>query len=201
MRQQFELYLEGIRKIYPNIKIEQNTIENAHILKIEKSMNVQFNEELRDWFQIIGNAEYGVTGLLAGLEVYAVDAMYEEWKSWREFDGDAGLNDPNLYCSVPSKAVKCRYTNPKWIPLAHDYSANYIGVDLDPDTQGIIGQVINFGRDENTKRVFANSMAEFFQLLINHQDEMEIDEDKDVVSYGNEDEIHPIDWLWKKVNP
>ncbi len=200
MKQSFAQYLQGIKEIYSNIKINQETIEDSYIAEIEKRMNVQFNEELKSWFQLIGRADYGIAGLLAGLEIYDIDEMYEEWSSWREFDGDDTLNDASYYSSVPVGAVKCRYTNPKWIPLAHDYASNYIGVDLDPDEQGVIGQVINFGRDENDKRVFANSLEVFFRLLIKYQDEMEIDEDGSRPVYMNEDEIHTIDWLKKKVD-
>ncbi len=200
MEKQFNCFLEGIKEIYPTLITEQKGIEESHISEIERRMYVQFNEELKIWFQLIGRAEYGISGLLAGLEIYNIDEMYEEWKSWREFDSDATLNDARYYSSLPAGAVKCRYTNPKWIPLAHDYASNYIGVDLDPDEQGVIGQVINFGRDENDKRVFANSLEEFFRLLIKYQDEMEIDEDGSRPIYMNEDEIHTIDWLKKKVN-
>ncbi len=199
MERQFKQFLEGIKEIYPDIKMEQEAIETSYISEIERSMDVQFNEELKNWFRLIGNAEYGVSGLLAGLEIYDIDEMYEEWKSWREFDSDTTLNEASYYSSVPAGAVRCRYTNPKWIPLAHDYASNYIGVDLDPDENGVVGQVINFGRDENTKKVFANSLKEFFQLLIKYQDEMEIEEEENEAAYINEDEIHPIDWLKKKL--
>lgn len=199
MEKQFEQFLEGIRKIYPTIKSEQKVVEVSYISEIENRMGVQFNEELRSWFQLIGNAEYGISGLLAGLEIYDVDEMFEEWEGWREFDSDATLNDASYNSSVPAGAVRCRYTNPKWIPLAHDYASNYIGVDLDPDEQGVAGQIINFGRDENHKKVFANSLKEFFQLLIKYQDEMEIDEAGSRAFYTNEDGIHTIDWLKQKI--
>ncbi len=198
MKQQFEQYLEGIREIYPNIRLEQEVKEAFYISDVEKNMNVQFNEELRTWFQLIGNVEYGISCLLAGLEIYSIDEMFEEWKSWREFDDDDNLNNADYYSSMPIGAVKCRYTNSKWIPLAHDYASNYIGVDLDPDENGLIGQIINFGRDENNKRVISNSIKELLQLLVKYQDEMIIDTEGSQVSYINEEEIHPIDWLKKK---
>lgn len=71
---------------------------------------------------------------------------------------------------------------------------NYIGVDLDPAANGVIGQIIDFGRDEDDKKVIAKSIKEYLLLLIENQDKMEIiDEDY----YINEDEIHAIDWLKK----
>nr|WP_315595326.1 SMI1/KNR4 family protein [uncultured Cupriavidus sp.] len=51
------------------------------------------------------------------------------------------------------------------IPLTTD-GGNHVGLDYDPDTNGTIGQVITFGRDEDTKRVIANSFEHFVSLLI-----------------------------------
>ena len=40
------------------------------------------------------------------------------------------------------------------------------GIDLDPDKLGIVGQVINFGRDENRKIVANESISDFLFWLI-----------------------------------
>ncbi len=42
-------------------------------------------------------------------------------------------------------------------------------------------------------------MHQTFQLLIKYQDEMEICGEENETAYINEDEIHPIDWLKKKL--
>ena len=199
MEHNFKIFLEGIKNIYPNINEEQLAVTEGHVLEIEKNMNVQFNNELKIWFRLIGNAKFGIDGFLAGMEIYSADEMFEEWKSWREFDGDKNLNNSIYYSSSPEGAVRCRYTNPKWIPLAHDYCSNYIGVDLDPDINGKVGQIIDFGRDENNKKVIANSIKEYLKLLIKYQDEMMISEDDNGDYYINEEEIHAIDWLKAKV--
>lgn len=78
MEKQFKQFLEGIKEIYPSIKLEQNIIEISHISEIEKTMDVQLNDELKSWFQLIGSAEYGIGGLMMGLELYDLDGMYAE---------------------------------------------------------------------------------------------------------------------------
>jgi len=86
-------------------------------------------------------------------------------KSWKEIidDGLDGLSDS---CSSKElDKVKCEYANTKWLPLIGDWSGNFIGLDFDPDSKGSKGQVINFGRDEEEKYVFADSLEEFLLLL------------------------------------
>jgi hypothetical protein len=41
--------------------------------------------------------------------------------------------------------------------------SNHIGIDLDPGPCGVVGQVINFGRDQERKYVLARSWAHFLE--------------------------------------
>jgi cell wall assembly regulator SMI1 len=59
------------------------------------------------------------------------------------------------------------YSNPKWIPITHDNSGNYVGLDFDPDVRGRQGQVVTFGRDEDEKRVLADSYEAFLEVMLN----------------------------------
>ncbi|ODQ46307.1 hypothetical protein PICMEDRAFT_58645 [Pichia membranifaciens NRRL Y-2026] len=63
--------------------------------------------------------------------------------------------------SYPPKKVKLQYANPNWIPLVTDNTGNHIAIDLEPDTDGIPGQVIIFGREYDTKYVIADNWGQF----------------------------------------
>ncbi len=182
MKNLYNDFINNVSKVFNNVTIPKT-------IQISNEMNL--NEELLEWFQMIGNAEFSVIDILCGLEPLSYENMIKEWTSWREFDENRQLNDTRFYSSVPENVVKCLYSNPKWIPIAHDHSGNYIGVDLDPAEKGVAGQIINFGRDENEKYVFANSLTQFLELLIENQEDM-----VDVNGcYTNEDDEHTIDWL------
>lgn len=66
--------------------------------------------------------------------------------------------------SVPDSAIKQLYYHNKWVPIFGDYCGNYIGIDLDPDINGVRGQVIKYGRDEQQMHVLANSLAEYLKI-------------------------------------
>ena len=188
MEHYFKLFFDGVKKQYPKLEFPSEKINESHIAESEKAMKLSFNEELREWFQIIGNAKFGLDEFFAGLELYNLDEMLKEWKTWRAFDNDEELNDSQYYSSEPEGAVKCRYANPLWIPLAHDHSSNYIGVDLDPDV------------DENYNKALAGSIKELLQLFIQYQDDLYVEQDEDGdYYYTNEDDIHTIDWLKGKL--
>ena len=67
--------------------------------------------------------------------------------------------------SFPSKSIKLQNTNLLWIPFAEDGSFNYLAVDLDPDVNGTVGQVINYGRDERDKCVIATGIEQFLLFM------------------------------------
>ncbi len=79
----------------------------------------------------------------------------------KDYDWDNEIQ----FKSIPQNTIKRKYFNIKWIPIFFDYSGNYIGIDLDPDTEGKKGQIIIFGRDEDIAYALANSLEDFFRKL------------------------------------
>lgn len=94
--------------------------------------------------------------------------IYQNGKYEVSRDDYNSLYDESLYSSSPENAIKRKYFHYKWVPVFSDYSGNYIGIDMDPDIKGKRGQIINFGRDEDSMTVLANSLEEFFDFVLLH---------------------------------
>lgn len=94
-----------------------------------------------------------------GFTVYS-DGRYTVERT--SFDFDTQIS----FTSTPEHAIRKKYFHYKWIPVFSDYSGNFIGIDLDPDKNGKKGQVINFGRDEEHMMVFADSLEQFFEFIL-----------------------------------
>lgn len=194
----FAVYCDGIKAVFSNIQIPQAAMLSETVFhQMEDQLTFSLPEEVKIWFSMVGDCRFGIEGPLVGLELLSAEEMLEIWKEWRVLDDDAELNRSPFASSTPKGAVRCRYTNPCWIPVAHDYASNYIGIDLDPDVQGVVGQVINFGKDEDAKVVFAESLLDFLKCLIRRQNEMCVVKMRDHYIYINRDDEHPIDWLKK----
>ena len=87
-----------------------------------------------------------------------------EKKIKRSFDDNSEwLNEIILY---PKRAIKRKFPFTKWVPIFSDGCGNFIGIDLDPDTKGVKGQVIKFGRDEEEFVVIANSWTNFLDFTL-----------------------------------
>jgi len=93
------------------------------------------------------------------------------------------------FTSFPQGAIKKKYFNPNSMPIIFDNLGNYIGFDLDPDINGKVSQIINFGRDEKDMFVIADSFDKFLDFNLNL-----IQKDKDLFLSGKH--IHDI---YKKI--
>lgn len=53
----------------------------------------------------------------------------------------------------------------RWVPFGDEGGGNFVAVDLAPGAGGVVGQVINIGRDQHVRFVLADDVAEFVALL------------------------------------
>lgn len=91
--------------------------------------------------------------VLPGLLFLSCQRIVKEWEMWaslRESEGPRNLESLDDACNSLDSGVLDVYTHPGWVPLFQDDDrSDYLGIDLAPTTDGISGQIINFGRDEN----------------------------------------------------
>ncbi|MCJ8313844.1 MAG: SMI1/KNR4 family protein [Saccharospirillaceae bacterium] len=151
---------------YPNVhkNIEPKATE-SEILEFEKNINVKLPKEFYEMYRFSnGQNEQSMYFLFSMrfLSLYRIKwTMDIEFKLIDELEGEW-----DMCFSNPEKHIKRAYANEKWIPLFINGTDSYIGIDLDPDEKGVIGQVINFGINDERKIVIANSLNEFFEYCI-----------------------------------
>lgn len=105
-----------------------------------------------------------------GMEFLSPAESLGEWRRWQEMwaeqDADARTELREFCTSVPPEAIRPEYVTRGWIPVFKEpLESNYIGTDLNPGPTGKIGQVINFGRDEDRKVVIAWSLSDLLAFV------------------------------------
>ena len=140
----------------------------AELNAFENEMKVKLPPDVRESFLIHnGQKPYADPGAIIGQPLESIQRVQSSLAHWRwryeeeqTSDHDPGFREENT--SIPIDAIQCEYATPGWIPLG-DRDGNCYGVDLNPGPNGVMGQVINFGRDEAEKSVLALSWAHFLQ--------------------------------------
>jgi len=85
---------------------------------------------------------------------------------WTLYGNNKNFLDWELGESYVRNKIRTNCFRRGWIPFAYQGGSDYIGIDLEPGSEGIVGQVINFGNLQETKYVLANSIPEFFDWYI-----------------------------------
>lgn len=90
-----------------------------------------------------------------------------QWEMWTGLEGIEDLEEAAREDgrSTPKEAIRLGYANRNWIPLIATGESDYFGIDFDPGPKGVPGQVVNFGRDEEYKAVWAWSWGWFLTDL------------------------------------
>lgn len=77
-----------------------------------------------------------------------------------------GMNIPKQR-SIPPNFIRETFAHPMWIPLITDGVGNYVGIDLSPASEGLLGQVILFGRDFDFKFQISDNWGDFLLIFAN----------------------------------
>ncbi len=144
---------------------------DAAIAEFEQQVGRAFPESLKALYRWHDGQRVEVnTGPFYGLIFLSLADARKHWASWLEIIEESSAEDladlSAFSKSVKPGVVKALYASRYWIPFAYDYGGNHLGVDLDPGERGTVGQVINFGRDEDDKFVLADSLAAFLEWLV-----------------------------------
>jgi cell wall assembly regulator SMI1 len=156
-------------------------LSEADLAKCEEALDQRLPDDVRESYRIhdgqegdrilkptpSGDGLVGCPGVIFGLPLLPLQASVDDWSFWAELadqeatsDADSGLSEGSS--SFPLGAIRCQHANRGWIPL-HASDGNCFGIDVDPGPNGLVGQVINFGRDQENKFVLAVSWAHFLE--------------------------------------
>lgn len=169
---------------------------------LEEKLGVTLPNSFKDFYAVHDGQENKTAGgFFFGLEFLPFAGVMAQWENWHTIIGSNNPEKLREDCcydcqSLTPNAIKVTYANNLWIPFAHDWGGNHLGIDLDPDTKGTVGQVINFGRDEEHKVVIAKSFEAFMEWFVGELEagHYVIDKtEKTWLAHGSEPETHFLD--------
>lgn len=158
-----------LKKHLPSVAASLNPgASDAQLDLLEKAIGQPLPEDFRvlyRWHN--GQSPRAGTGPWYGLNFLSLDEVIDNWKVHADIIDHADRSDPfNFNESAMPGVVKAVYLDKGWIPFAHDWGGNFLGIDLEPDVNGVRGQVINFGRDEDRKYAIAPNLTAFVHWMV-----------------------------------
>jgi cell wall assembly regulator SMI1 len=127
---------------------------DAQLAGLEKAIGQVLPDDIKTFLQLNnGENDWAKCPALPGLVFLSTEKIAHQWHSWETFrQGETaeGLAALDNHAAALDPGVRDVYTHPGWLPLLKDGArADFLGLDLAPSEGGVVGQIINFGRDED----------------------------------------------------
>lgn len=103
-------------------------------------------------------------GPILGLKLLSINEIIEEIGIWTDLlrENYGTENIDNKYPDI----VSTSYYKEGWIPLLYDGGGNFLAMDLNPESKGKRGQIINFGPDEYLRYVVFSSLNNMIEWQV-----------------------------------
>jgi cell wall assembly regulator SMI1 len=149
---------------FPGVQAPSETlapgISSTDIEEFETKRCLKLPDDVKQYFQCAnGQAGSDRRFSLPGLYLMPLKESIKEMESYGQYYDGPSQSE----MSIPPRAIQGYYFHANfWIPLAHDFAADYVAVDLDPGPEGKYGQVIICGKGYIGRYcVVADSWSEF----------------------------------------
>ncbi len=139
--------------LLPGVSEEKIAATEERLLK----KGIVIPQELKDLYSINGGENRATVEGCIGFSLH----RFLSYGPLEDMEDNGGIT------SIPEGHVKILYNSKNWIPFADDNIGGSLCIDLDPDENGTVGQVISFDSDCDDRIVFAKSLPDFLQYLIN----------------------------------
>ncbi|MBI1371734.1 MAG: beta-1 3-glucan biosynthesis protein [Phycisphaera sp.] len=139
--------------------------KEASLARLEEDIGMPVPESFRASYERHDGQRPDAIGFIGGMQLLSLRYVRRHRAFWADLaasqtDKDANIVNEHCRSDRPG-AVKPVYANGLWVPFAYDRVGNHLGIDLDPGPNGVAGQIVNFGCDQNIKYVMAPSLEAF----------------------------------------
>jgi cell wall assembly regulator SMI1 len=135
------------------------------IEEAEKLIGANFNDELKDIYQLYNGNDVSVIWMIEGCRYLSLDEMIEQWRELKKLMEDPDFSDMDVETDDSIQSV---WIDEKWIPLFSGGEST-IFVDLNPAKSDAYGQVLMKYNDEEAYVIS--------ESIVNLLDSVEFDTD------------------------
>lgn len=160
METQWNHIKDWMRQHAPTLLADLNPgATEADFQALEAVIGTTLPEDFKAFYRVHnGQTPQSMVTLWGNEELLSTQRIAEEWKTWKDLH-DSGEFEGNS--SDPDMGIRPDWWNPRWIPLTYDGVGNHDCLDLDPDQDGVSGQVIRMWHDDAVRELLGENMLQW----------------------------------------
>ena len=167
----------ALKRFAPDVKKSLNRpATNAKLAGLESRLGLQLPAEVRASYLLHDGQKAEHAGLLpegfADLEdeyrLLPLVEILSEWEPWKELSviGEFAGNT-----ATPDAGVRADWWNLGWVPIASNGGGDSVCIDLAPDADGTLGQVILMSHESSDRLLLARSLGELLADLAHYYEQ------------------------------
>ncbi len=147
----------------PKIRADlQPPATDKDIQSAEAALSVKFPKDMIDFYRV-HNGQIGMAPPLAAeWEFLSLEDAIGQWRIQKELLDNGTFRGAEARASGPVRAL---WWSEKWIPFAYNGAGDLTCVDLDPPSDGKVGQVIVYWHDRELRERLASGIKEWLTEL------------------------------------
>lgn len=150
-------YIDSLKSIIPDLTSHLHPASD--LLNDFNSRGIELPVEFKQLYQSYNGEKNSGPGIFAGFSWMSLEQIIQT----QDLLQKTSIN--SRYTAEEGLITECEYSD-RWIPFAHDYSGNYLALDLLPGPKGQYGQIISLDRDTDETYVIKNSLDDFCHFIL-----------------------------------
>jgi cell wall assembly regulator SMI1 len=105
---------------------------------------------------------------ILGFEILGIERIISCIKTWKRIADDMDEDGNNEIEGevYPPYTAKRDYINRRYLIFAKDYAGSYLILDLDPDVNGLSGQISYIGAEKKDRYIISKDFESFLSLVV-----------------------------------
>ncbi len=163
MEKSFSIFIERLVSENPNLAGVLNApAEGRDIAHLEKTVGISLPKDFSAALKL-GNGQNGnIPGIFDGHRFLCIDEILSDWNVLKMLSEEGDFDDER---SRPESGIKKRWWNPHWIPFTNNGFGDHFCLDMDPSSEGALGQVIFVWHDAPGRSLVSNDFSAWLSKL------------------------------------
>lgn len=134
----------------------------ADVTLLEKAVGINLPQDFVAALRTGNGQSEKFHGIFDGNHFLSIAEIVNNWNIWKMLLEGGDFDNAK---SKPENGIKYGWWNPRWIPFTSNGSGDHFCIDMDPSSEGTVGQIIFVWHDMADRQCVSDSFSTWLSAL------------------------------------